>query len=397
MARRPPAGPVLNAPDRVRQRARADGTWRVWWEPRAADRALGFAPVDLDAARPDWTRREAARLNAELDRARAAGARAPRHARGRRIEDLVHRYRASPEWARLSPRTQRSYLQLLGIIGPKWGQAAVADFDKPTMKVWYDTLVTARGLRMAQALIRMMSVLFSQAELIGWRAEQSNPCFRLRLRSPPPRARRGDWAEVDAAIAAAATLGWPGFACAVALSVYQGQRQTDVLAPPRGAFGLLPAADADGARRWVWRFRRSKRGNLGVMPLHDEAIPHVRRLLAETGPAEAPFGPKDPLYVDAVTGLPFTAETFGARWKRVRAAAARACPSIASMQFRDLRRTFGMAAREGGADDDDIGDVLGNSVARSPQLEETYLPPSFATAARAVAAVRRPVKREKAG
>ena len=64
----------------------------------------------------------------------------------------------------------------------------------------------------------------------------------------------------------------------------------------------------------------------------------------------------------------------------------------------DLRRTFGVLARSGGASRDDVGDVLGNSAGSDPQLGEIYMPPSFDTASRAVMSIRRPTadKRKKA-
>ena len=59
------------------------------------------------------------------------------------------------------------------------------------------------------------------------------------------------------------------------------------------------------------------------------------------------------------------------------------------------RRTFGVWARAGGGSREDVGDVLGNSAAMDPQLGETYMPPSFHTAARAVASIQRPSEQSR--
>ena len=76
----------------------------------------------------------------------------------------------------------------------------------------------------------------------------------------------------------------------------------------------------------------------------------------------------------------------------MRARATAAAPEVAGLQFRDLRRTFGHLARLGGADPRDVGDALGNQAGFDPELGEIYMPPSFETASRAVAAITRPRK-----
>ncbi|HMO07055.1 MAG TPA: hypothetical protein PKD10_05325 [Paracoccaceae bacterium] len=386
---RKPRQPLLDSPRWVRQRQRTDGTWRVWWEPPASLRKHGLAPVDLPADNPRAALRQAQQLNAAADAALAGGATAVRRGGGRTIEDLAQAYRASPHYRhRLAAKTRASYDGLLRLIVDKWGHRRAADMDKPVMLAWYAALAEARGLRQAQALVRMMSILMELAEAMGWRVEGSNPCSRLRTITPPPRARVVGWAEFDALVAAAEGAGQPALALAMRLGLYTGQRQTDILRARRGAFALLAAGPHRG--RWVWRLVRSKRGTDGAFPIHPDLLPALRRALADSGTAAAPLGPESPLLIDGATGRPFSEALFNTRFARARAAAARLLPSVADVQFRDLRRSFGVLARAGGASDDDVGDVLGNSVADNPRLQETYLPPSFDTAARAVAAVRRP-------
>jgi integrase len=381
-------GPVvLNAPPRVRERTRADGSVRVWWEPRPAEAALGFKPVELDAARPDWCRAEAARLNAALEKARRLGGTA-RVRGGRTMLDLIVDYRQSVHWAEgLRPATRASYDKLLSVIEDKWAHQRAVSFDKPTMAAWYQTLYRSRGPRMAQALIRMMSILFGHAEVLGWRPEGSNPCQALRLRTPAERDRIASWDEIDAILAAAAAAGLPGIALAVRIGLYTGQRQTDILAAPRGAFAIhvlrLPG-DRAPRGRWIWTFRRSKRGNAGALALHDDLVPHVRAALAEARPDAAP------LIVDPGNGRAYDAVRFNKHWRKVLALAAATVPTVTTLQFRDLRRTFGAMARLGGASRDDVGHALGNSAATDPRLDRTYMPPLVETASRAASAIKRP-------
>lgn len=401
MTRKPATGRKPKPPMGLRQRERSDGTIRMWWEPRADARRLGFTVVELDANRATWSRQQAEKLNAQVDQARATGGRATQKARraSRTIDDLIADYQASPHFkARLADKTRTSYRVLMLQVSDKWGAYKAADFDKATMKAWYQTLFNSKGTRMAQALIRMMSILFSHAEELGWRHENSNPCYRLKVVTPEPRSRAGVEHELAALLAGADALGLRAMALAIRLAIYQGQRQTDIRLATRGAFSLQPwQATGRAARKvWVWQLRRSKRGNDGVMMVNPALVPQLRAVLADTIHGGQP---QDALLIDEATGQPYSETLFNVRWRAVRDWAADPekgnCPSIASLQFRDLRRTFGVLARAGGASRDDVGDVLGNSAAVNPLLGETYMPASFETASRAIAAVKAPKPRKR--
>ena len=396
---RKPRQPIPDAPPRLRQRQRADGSWRVWWEPRAGERALGFTPLELSADKPGWSAREAQRLNAEVAQAQLQGRRSTGRPTGRTISDLISLYRQSVHFREtLSAKTRQSYNILLNQLDDKWGTRRVIDFDKEVMATWYETLYYARGPRMGQALIRQMSILFAFAETRNWRPENSNPCFRLQVKTPQPRARVISWAEFDALVAAAHRLGLPSIALAMQLSLFQGQRQTDVRLATRGAFMLTPILRRGHKRPqqvWVWTFLRSKRQNMGQIELHPEVIPALRKTLADIGDPDAPLQHADRLLRCDRTGKPYTEDLFAKRFAEVRTAAAAEIATVAGIQFRDLRRSFGSLSRAGGASKDDTADVLGNSAAINPQLGETYMAPTFHTASRAVTAIRRPTEQAK--
>lgn len=378
----PPAG--------LRERARANGTTRIWWEPTPAARAMGFTVLELDERRLTWSRRQAERMNADVVRAQRAGGRRPVSA-GRSVEALAEDYQRSPSFLELKPRTQASYRANIRLIIRKWGSRAAKDFTKQVMYEWYRTLLANTGRHQAVALIRSMSILFSHAELIGWRPEGSNPCYRLKMKTPEPRSRSASWAELDALLAAADKAGLPSVSTAIALSVFQGQRQTDILAARRDAFSTVVTGTQRGkpVTGIAWIFTRSKRGNDGGLYLHPEAAARVRAALARPSPI-------DQLLTDERTGRAYDVDLFQKRWAEVRAAAAKESPAIAGLQFRDLRRTFGVLSRAGGASKDDAGDVLGNSAAVNPRLGETYMPAQLETASRAVMAIKRPKAKKTA-
>lgn len=399
---RKPRGPVGDPPPRLRQRQRADGSWRVWWEAETAIKKLGFVSVELDAGAPVKAAREARKLNDQVDQARVTGA-APASKRGPVcIEDVIEDYKRSLYFTRLAAATQRVWRSRLARIVTKWGDVPVADFTKPTANTWYESLVRDVGPAAAVAQLGTLSVVMSHAERRGWRPENSNPCLRLGMSVPKGRGRAATWEEFDALQAAAARAGLPSVGLAVALSMLAGQRQTDVITARRGDFAEIstrfPGSTAE-ISVWVWSIRRSKTGAAGEIMLHAELAPMVKAVLDRVGPADAA------LILDERVGRPYDLDLFQKRWVEVRTAAIEGgtqadgtvwapCPSLADLQFRDLRRSFSVHSRRGGASPSDAGDVLGNSAAKDARIKGTYMPPEFYTAARAVAAVTRPETQE---
>lgn len=399
---RKPRGPVGDPPPRLRQRQRADGTWRVWWEPEAAVKRLGFTSVELDAKAPLKAAREARKLNEAVDQARLTGS-VPRSKRGPVcIEDAVEDFRRSVQWDQLAPKTRVSYDKGFRLIIAKWGDVPVQDFTKPMARTWYESLYRDAGQWQAVALVRLLSILLSHAEVRGWREPRSNPCFDLNLVIPKGRSRAASWEEFDALQAAALRVGLPSIGVLAALSMLAGQRETDCYTATREGFEKRqvrwPGSTAP-VEVWVWDLSRSKTGAAGEIMLHPELAPMVAGILARPAPADAR------LVIEERLGRPYDEDLFQSRWGEVRAAAIAGganpdgtiwapCPSLASLQFRDLRRSFAVHSRRGGASVNDTGDALGNSAAVNARIKGTYMPPEFFTAARAVAAVVRPETKE---
>lgn len=365
MTTRPPI-PREDLPPNTRLRERKAG-WRLWWEPPAAARAAGFDPVELDPARPTWSIRQAKQMNA---RAAAITGTTDK----RTVRQLVDRYLASTTFADLKPATQRDYRQGLNVIAQKWGRYRCDDMTKPLMFTWYDTLRREKSEHTAAHLLRKMSVLMSYGELIGWVG--ANPCLRLKMKVPPPRQRIVTWEEQDHLVATADAMGLPSVATAILASVFQGQRETDLLE--------LCMGDLRGALVKT----QSKRGARVAMKLNPE---FAARLAPRLGDPDAA-----PLLVDEGTGAAYRdIERFGKVYARVREAAATSMPSVASVQFRDFRRTFSTRARLGGASLMDSADAMGNQMDRNDALARTYNPADAEAADRAIDAAARPTPDER--
>lgn len=377
--------PVLDAAPGLRQRQRADGSWRVWWEPNAAQRAVGATVVEFDPAQPGHATRAAQRL--ADDWARVWRGEAPTQKKsGRSVDDLIQNYRQSLAFTKKPESTRATYGYDLTAIALKWGPQPVALFDKPTLAQWYEALHAAKGVHRSRSILRMMSILMEHAELRGWRAEGTNPCKGIRTETPMERERTASWAEFDALLAAARRLRARAVVVALYLAIMAGQRQYDILRVRPGDFYTVTVPHMTRPL-WVWQLVQSKRKRALEVPIHAAAVSALRlqMMRAADGPGT--------LIWDEVTGKPFTPRRFFDVWEKVRADAATTLPSVASLQWRDLRRTFANLSRAGGSSDADTSDVLGNTAATNARLRRTYMAPQLATTLRAVEALQRPTEK----
>lgn len=376
----------------LRTRRRANGTVRCWWEPSASERRAGAEATELDADRPTWSAREAARLNREA--AALLSGQPVKRSGGRTIDALIDDYLNSPSFARLTDSSKESYRSNINAIAAKWGPQPVAEFDTPVMYQWYRALARERGNWVASALIRMMSILFKHSARIGWRNGLANPCADLGIERSKGRTRVATWAEIDACIAAAATLELRAIHTALHLVVFHGQRQKDICKAQPNDFIFEDISAADGGSdtdpTLVWYFRRSKRGNKGALVVHPDAKPVIleAQKRATNGPGT--------LIWDERTGKIFDRHSFFALWEAVRNEAAKTAPTVLSpvLQWRDFRRTFAAMARRH-SDTHDIADVLGNTADTNDDLRQTYMPRELATSARVINRISRPEKPER--
>jgi len=396
MSTRPPIRDKVTG---LRQRRRADGTWRVWWEPNTPQRQLGHKTVELDADRPTWSVAQAKKLARSASKGVAQGKPLERARAGARtISALISAYETD-ELPRKKPATQAGYRGWLSIIDAKWGTELARDLTGGMMYRWGRALQRDRGETQAKRVIAVMSILMSYAERIDWRPKNSNPCFRLGLEVPDPRQRMATPEEVEAIEAASERLAqsaisaekaelWRRVADAVRLSLFQAQRQEDVRAAKLGDFSTFRGPDGNAV--WVWKFTRSKRQNEGGMEVHPENVALIERRWAETD------NPSDHL-LPGRNGF-WKQDEFQKDWAAVRAEAAKRLPTCATLQFRDLRRTGAVWSRQGGASKSDVGDLMGNSAGQNARLATTYMPETYETSSRAIRAIRRPpsTKRDSA-
>ncbi len=138
------------------------------------------------------------------------------------IGDLVSRYRASPEFKRLAPRTRSTYMESLGLLEEGSADVPITEIDIAWLYALRDSM--ADTPRAADKMLAMMSVLLNFAVVRGFC--QDNPVRHVKKlhggKSFEP------WTE--AAIERFRAGANPRMVWAMELALFTGQRRSDVLA-----------------------------------------------------------------------------------------------------------------------------------------------------------------------
>ena len=196
---------------------RATGT-RIMAPPRSAAfiaevHRLDAAPITVRAATPRHEARPAPH------KAGSWGA-------------LVAAYRASPEFARLAPRTKRDYGGVLDYLAALDDMPLVQLTSAACFKI-RDKAFTQRKRRFANYVTHMLSVVLGWGKPRGYVGE--NAAFGLPKIAKPrdgPEANRA-WSDDEADAVLAAATG--GLKVAVALAMWAGPRGEDVVRMPWSA------------------------------------------------------------------------------------------------------------------------------------------------------------------
>lgn len=349
---------------------------RPRWEPSPTRRRQGWKGADLKDARGAWLAKGAA-----IDRAQAIGAAIEAWAAGaqvpagmaafapagscaapapgagvlgpRSIGALLDAYKAHRAFTDLAPRTQADYankldrfLQVLAAspaddadkVKTKIGalRAESIDtlspppFDAPDGEVFelehaYDVLIDLAGDHMANGVMACVSAW------LGWcvkkrRVWATNPAQLVSRKTLDGRIVVYDWAEIEALVRAADTLGRASIGDAIVLAIDLSWSQQDLLALDWGQ--VSPDHHVRG--------KRLKTGNVGnpqLLPLGQARMDLIRARWAG-----AKVRPTHVLVCE-MTGRAWAADTFRHEFALVRAAAAKTAPGVLAKQFRDLRDT----------------------------------------------------------
>ena len=317
-----------------------------YWQPSGPLRAAGFAARRLSNVF-EQACREAATLNAELDRWRAGdlpdGPRRPGT-----LPALIEAYRQDESYIKLRPKTQVLYDKCLARI-EQWsathGHPRIKAIDRKSIKAWHRAMRATAPIY-AAATIKILRIVLGFAMDEGEIAV--NPAARMKLRTGKPRDQIWPAEMIARIIAAAQAAGRPSIALAVVIAANTALREGDVLSLVWAAF--------DGQ---TIKVRQHKTGAMVVIPATAEL-----RAALEAAPRLSPL-----ILINEYTNRPWAEEAFRANFRRI----ATRAKLPATLRFMDLRRTGATALAEAGATIEEVAAITGHSIDRTAHILETYI------------------------
>jgi hypothetical protein len=155
----------------------------------------------------------------------------------------------------------------------------------------------------------------------------SNPAKLVKRGAPEGRIVLWEWPELIAMVRTAQAMGLPSIADAIILGIDLSWSEQDLLA-------LNWRQISDDFHVKHRRIKTGNAGNPALLKIGERRIGEIRARLGNATPA-----PGSHVLVCELSGEPWTAGYFQAKFAHVRAEVARKFPDVADRQFRDLRDT----------------------------------------------------------
>jgi integrase len=239
------------------------------------------------------------------------------------VSALIAAWTSSPEWAALAASTREDWTRYLGRIDAAWGRLEVRGIEPHHVLALRDTYRDAPAA--ANNLIRCLSSMLAWSVPRAWRRD--NPCREIPMLAGGDGYPPWDWPTITAARATLRADLWR----VVALALYTGQRQGDVL-----------AMRWDAMRDGRVHVRQEKTGKRLAIPIHRDLASII---------ADAPRSAVTILVNSR--GRPWTRDGFKATWNKMRPAGAPA--------FHGLRKSAVVMLLEAGCSDAEVRSITGQS------------------------------------
>lgn len=214
----------------VRRRL-ATGEVRLYWYHRATGKALKHDPETADGLL------EVAALDAKAKAVEPVSG----HPAGS-LGALWVKYRESPEWSALKPRTRSDYQAVRDWIGDAADRANVARMTLPQIVKLRDKAHRAKGRRFANYVVQVLRLVLGWGRLRGWRDD--NPAIGIPSIRRPTDARKVNRAWSAAEVRAFAAAAPPQLLLPFCLGLFAGMRQGDAIRVTWSAYD-------GGALRWI--------------------------------------------------------------------------------------------------------------------------------------------------
>lgn len=407
------------------------GVTSWYWQPSATLAKAGWKPISL--GKDERAAIETARArNQEVEQWKLGGIQ-PGEVRQRAIQGtlahLIQRYERevlegvrpgtkTPAIAATTARTYRVSLRRLGEWAGKYPLTYITPARVRALRDGMMHPVTGLGHHAAHQTLKMGRTLFAFA--IANDLVERNPFLNFKLSAPPPRDVIWSPPAREMMVAAAAAAGMPSIALAIQLGFAIGQREADILGLTIAKYVAIPEHKMqpedyttlarlapDGIPRGI-RIRQAKtkawievpvtgsvRAQLEANIATAKAGSSTRIILDDTRPgANAHAG----IYHGDAGQTRFQRDFADVREAAIAVAVKEGNPDLAgelaTLQFRDLRRTCVVYLGELGLDAHLIAAITGHDIDETQRILKTYMPRTTGRAARAIALAS--VREEKA-
>lgn len=407
------------------------GGLRYYWEPNPAQRKAGWKTVTLPT---DLVEAIAAarKRNDDIANWRDGGARPStikRYVKKATFGHVLARYRAE-KMPTLGKKTQRVDKTPLRKLEEWAGDQPLSYITRARVRALRDAMCPGgpgtAGHSAAFAVLKKGREVFSWAKNEMEDVVTVNPFDEFGLPAPDPRQIVWEPDDVTYFLATAAKLGWHSIGLAVWIGTYTGQREEDILNLSikdwrevtlrqlrfdKDLYAQLASTTGPDAGKVMGiRVLQSKGKRWIGTPIEGELRDRMEAAIAAArartaGETVASIAGARLLAKDT-TGRPWEQADFIRRVKDVREAAiAQArmdgdperAERLATLQFRDLRRTCVVTLGELGLDDAGISAITGHTLATIKKILEVYMPRTEAMAARAIVARIGPQPKDGAG
>jgi integrase len=283
------------------------------------------------------------------------------------VTALVERYVKEVLWRR-RPGTRVNYLSIInGHILPVLKDKKVHQVTKADVEKLYRDIITtiaARrtqvadatppGVRRANAVVRVIRLLFEHAIEWGWRGENTNPAKRIKFADEHPRSRYLDMAEnarLDAVLEDYRAVA-PDSVDALNLLRLTGARASEVINATWGQFDLTGGT-------WVKAAVTVKQKREHRTPTSPEVVAILRRRQAECD-ENSVVRLRDDRVFPGLAHWKLTHDWFEIRRKA----------GLDDVRIHDLRHSYAALLASNGASLPIIGAMLGHS---SPTVTHRYV------------------------
>lgn len=225
----------------------------------------------------------------------------------------------------------------------------------------YWKLYNAVGQNMAHGVLSEVSIWLQWC--VKRRAIRQNWAQLVDRKTPPGRIRVGTWEEIRALIKAAEARGLYSIADSIVLGVDLSWSQTDRLNLK------WPQVGAD----YTVTGSRRKTGRKGATPLLEGlGKPRIDAIRQRQAAAFGPNVKPTHVLICELTGKPWSPRYYRQHFAEIRDAAAKDCPSVATLLDLDLRDTAITVAKAAGLTDEQIASRSLHSLKRIKDVQDKH-------------------------